>query len=123
MYAVVSAFRCADRPWGARIGRPRRQCVVRAFTKRCADRMDRRQVNHVEAHRGRRFQAFVRGVERAGDPLLVYLIPRRSLGAREELIPRREQRLTTIGEDRIVWRLRDPLAWTEELHCLAYVVG
>ena len=53
----MAAFRGADRPRAARIAGPRRRRVVRALAVRPADRVDRRQVEHVEAQSPRRTAA------------------------------------------------------------------
>ena len=53
---VVPAVRRADRPRRPHVVRPGGQGVVRALAVGRADRVDRRQVDHVEAHRGHRGQ-------------------------------------------------------------------
>src|SRR5215217_1089353 len=123
MDGVVSAFGAADRPWRAGIARAWSQRVVWPFTEGSADGMDWREIDHVEAHGRRCLEPVVRGVEGAGYPTLVLLIPLRTLRARKELIPGREQRLTTIDEDRIVRCRRDQLARSVALHCRSYVLG
>ena len=69
MDGVVPALDVADRPGRPGITGARLQGVVRALPERGADRVDRRQVDHVEAHRRRRLEPGVGGVERARDPL------------------------------------------------------
>ena len=103
----VSAVFGADGPRAARIARRRRQRVVPALAVRAADRMDRRQVEDVEAHRrdvgqprfGVAQRAAARRVGRAR--------------AREHLVPRAEPRANRIDRDAqraIVgrWRWCDP---------------
>ena len=51
MDRVVAALGRADRPRRADVGRPGDQRVVAALAVDPADRVDRRQVEHVEAHR------------------------------------------------------------------------
>src|SRR6185503_15510137 len=50
MHRGVAALRPADGPRAARIARPRAQRVVRALARGAADRVDRREVDDVEAH-------------------------------------------------------------------------
>ena len=82
MDRVVPALRRADRI-GAADDRPApaRQAVVAALAVRRADRMDRREIEHVEAHVADRGQARDHVVEGA--------VPRRIVGlrAREHLVP------------------------------------
>ncbi len=47
---AMSALHRADRPRTAGVFRPHRQGVVRTFALRMPDRMNRRQIQHVEAH-------------------------------------------------------------------------
>ncbi len=60
---VVAALGRADRPGGARVVRLGVQGVVRALAERRADRVDRREVEDVEAHLGHGGQAFHRAAE------------------------------------------------------------
>ena len=83
MHGVVPAGLRADRPWRAGVVGPRSQRVVRALAERVPDRMDRRQVDHVEAHRADRWQPLRGGAERAGSRR----VEGRALRAREELVP------------------------------------
>ena len=66
--------------------------VVRPLAERPADRVDRREVDHVETHRGRRLEPLVRAVEGAGLPRLGLLVVLGPLGPGEELVPGGEQR-------------------------------
>ena len=75
MDGVVSALGGADRPGRPGISRTRGERVVRSLAEGPADRMDWREVDNIEAHRGRSLQPLVGCIERAGDPLLVLLIP------------------------------------------------
>src|SRR5688572_6493680 len=50
--ALVPAAGAADRPGRPRIGAPRLESVIAPFAVIDSDRMDRRQIHHVEAHLG-----------------------------------------------------------------------
>ena len=89
---------------------PGAQRVVGPLAELAADRVDRRQVDHVEAHGRGRLEALVRGVEGAGDPGLVLLVPLRTLGPGEELVPGGEQRRPPVDVDRVVRGGGDQLA-------------
>ena len=64
-----------------------------------ADRVDRRQVDHVEAHRGDGLEPLRGGDQGAADDLAGLLLDVGALGAREELVPAGEERLRAVGED------------------------
>ena len=82
--------------------------VVGALPVDLADRMDRRQVDHVEAHRRDRGESGRGGGERAV-PGLAVLVPAAG-GPREELVPRPEQGARAIDEHGVRLALRDELA-------------
>ena len=88
-----------------------------------ADRMDRRQVDHVEAHRGGGLQPLVRGVEGAGLPGVGLLVVLGTLRAGEELVPGGEQRGPPVDVDRVLRGGGDELARTVPEHRGADVVG
>ncbi len=69
MDGVVAAVLAADRPRRAGVVRARGQRVVGALAVDLADRVDRRQVDHVEAHLGDGVQALRGGHEVAGRDL------------------------------------------------------
>ncbi len=123
MDGVVAALLAADRPRRPGIARARGQRVVRALAELVADRVDRRQVDHVEAHRRRRFEPLVRGVEGARLPGLGLLVELRTLGAGEELVPGGEQRLPAIHVDGVVRGGGDQLARSVRAHRRPYVIG
>ena len=99
---VVAALVGADRPRRADVVRPGDQRVVAALAVDPADRVDRRQVEHVEAHRGD-----APGSRSAAVAKVPCLIGRRrpadhgALGAREELVPGGEQRPLAVDPDRV----------------------
>ena len=90
MDRVVAAFRAADRIGAAEIARLGAQRVVAALAVGAADRVDRREIQHVEAHRADRRQPADHVVERA--------VARRIVRdrAREQLVPTGERRLRPI---------------------------
>ena len=115
---VVPTVGRADRPRRPDVVRPSHQRVVRALAVDRADRMDRRQVHHVEAHRGDAVQRGRRGRERA---------VHRSAGlvdaagrAREQLIPGPEQRALAVHEDLVRPAPGDQLADRELVHDRAH---
>ena len=81
MERVVAALRAADRIGAAGIVRPGRQRVVAALAVLPADRVDRREVEHVEAH--------ALDVGQAPDHVVEGAVPVRiaALRAREQLVP------------------------------------
>src|SRR5437870_1591584 len=54
---LVAALGCADRPRAADVSWRRRQRIVATFAALAANRMDRRQIQDVEAHLGNVWQA------------------------------------------------------------------
>src|SRR3954466_3958303 len=93
MDRVVPAVLRADRPWRTDVVRLRRQRVVAALAVRAADRVDRRQVDDVEAER-RGLRQHVRDAAEAA--------PR----TREDLVPRAEAREHTVDVDLVGGRGR-----------------
>src|SRR5439155_12860645 len=89
----VPALRPADRPRAARIARPGLERVVLALPVRAADRVDRGEVDDVEADLRQLWQAPLETLEAA---------PR----AREELVPGAEAR--ELGVDVELERARQP---------------
>ena len=83
---VVSAGGVADGPGRARVLGGGVQGVVLALLERVADRVDRREVDDVEAHGRDLVEAVVAGVEGARDPVAVG-IDVGALAAGEELVP------------------------------------
>src|SRR4029453_9716994 len=122
MDGVVSAFFGADRPGRPWVGWGRRERIVRSLAIRPADWVDGREVDHIEAHRRRSLKPLVGAVERAGNPPLVFFVPLRTLGAREELIPGGEQGRAAIGEDRVILGGRYQLPWAIAAPFCAYTV-
>ena len=101
MDGVVAALGRADRPRDAGIAGPGVERVVRALAKRRADRMDRREVDDVEAHGGDGRQPLRRG----GEGARLGRVERRAFGAREELVPRAVERALAVDPERV--RARD----------------
>ena len=75
--------------------------VVGALAVDLADRVDRRQVDDVEAHRGDGVEPLGGGLEGAAGDLAGLGVLRRALGAREELVPAAEERLGAVGVRRV----------------------
>ena len=93
MNRIVPALRATDGPRAADITRLGRGRVVATLSESPPDRMHRRQIEHVEAHRPDRIEPVLHIPQRA--------VPRR-IGrgrAREEFIPRAEARLGTIDPE------------------------
>src|SRR5690606_41945168 len=65
MGGLVAAGASADRPRAARVARGRVERVVSPFAMRLADRMDRRQIDDIEAERRDVRQPRLRALERA----------------------------------------------------------
>src|SRR5439155_1716283 len=93
MHGGVPTFLGADRPRAARIALRRPQRVVLPLPVRVSDRMDRRQVDDVEAERSQLGQRLPNAVEAAP-------------GAREELVPGAEAREHTVDLDAVRRRPR-----------------
>src|SRR6185437_2395988 len=99
MHGLVSALTAADRPWASRVAGGGADAGVGALALDLAERMDRRQVQHVETHRGDVGQQSLEvreGTVLAG--------PGRS-GTRKHLVPAGEARAPPFyldGERRLV---------------------
>ena len=96
---VVAAVLAADRPRRAGVVRARGQGVVGALAVDLADRVDRRQVEDVEAHLGHPVEALGRRPEGAAGDLAGLRVARRALRAREELVPAAEERARAVGAE------------------------
>ncbi len=90
----VAAVGRADRPRAAGVLGAGVEAVVRPLAMGEADRVDRREVDDVEAHLGERRQPGRGGAQRAG------VVRRSTLGAREELVPRRERAELAVDPQR-----------------------
>ena len=99
---VVPAVLAPDRVRGARILRAGVERVVRPLAVDRADRVDRGEVDDVEAHVGDGGQALGGGAQCAGDPFAGGLVVVAALGAREELVPRPVERALALDEPRVV---------------------
>jgi hypothetical protein len=97
---VVTTLVRADRPRRTGIAGTRIEGVVRPLAVDAADRVHRRQVDHVEAHRSHGGQPLGSRAQRAGYHRAL-LVDARALGAREELVPGADQRPLTVCEDRV----------------------
>src|SRR5712692_5720419 len=101
MDGLVPSFGCADGPWAAGIVGAGGGGVVAPLPVAAADWVNRRQVEHVEAHGRDVGQARLRVLKRA-------VLARRSGGrAREELVPGAEARAGPVypdGQDLVVGR-------------------
>ncbi len=77
----VAALAAADRPWHARVVATGRDHVVGTLAKPAPDWVDRRQVEHVEAHLG--------DVRQAGDDVAQGAVPAALAGRRprKQLVP------------------------------------
>ena len=95
---VVAAVLGPDRPGRAGVVGSGGQRVVRALAVHLADRVDRRQVDHVEAHLGHGVEALRGGAEVAADDLAGLGVLGGSLRAREELVPAAEERERAVRE-------------------------
>ena len=91
---VVPAFVRADRVGAARVVGQRRQRVVAPLAVDPADRMDRREIEHVEAHRADRRQAR----DHVGKRAVAVRIA--ALATREDLVPARESGRRPLGVER-----------------------
>ncbi len=90
----VAAVEAPDGPGASRVAGTRGQGIVRALARGAADRVDRGQVHHVEAHAGDLGQP----LDHVGE---CPVAPRRPpLGAREQLVPGGEARLDPVGHHR-----------------------
>jgi hypothetical protein len=94
MDRLVASLGAADRPRAADVVRPGVERVVRAFAMAVPDRMDRREVEHVESHPGDVGQARLAVAERAVPPRL------RARRAGKHLVPRGIARALAVDHDR-----------------------
>ena len=84
MHRGVAALRAADRPWAPGVAGRGGERVVASLAVRAPDRVDRRQVDDVEAHRRHALELRLRVLEG-------------SAGAREELVPGGDARALAVG--------------------------
>ena len=94
LHGIVAAFRRADRPGTPGIGGPCRKRVVPSLAEAAADRVDRRQVDHVEAH-CRNVRQALRGLRKGRASSRV--APGRP---REEFVPGAKSRPRPLDDDR-----------------------
>ena len=94
---VVAAQAAADRPWRTGVVGPGGEGVVGPLAVDLADRVDRREVDHVETHRGDSVEPLRCRGERAADDPARLLLDESALGAREELVPAAEERARPVG--------------------------
>src|SRR5262249_4356979 len=92
MHRGVAAVGGTDGPWAAGLARLRRERVVAALAVRPTDGVDRRQIDDVEAHRGRAVELGLRILERPVTPFA-------ATAARKELVPGGEARALAVGDD------------------------
>ncbi len=104
---VVPARGRADRPRGADVARLGVHGVVAALAVHGADRVDRREVDDVEAHLRDAVELLGRGDERAVHRAAGLVAP--AGGPREDLVPGAEQRPRAVGEDVALRALGDQL--------------
>ncbi len=97
---VVAALVRADGPRRAGVVRPGVQGVVGPLAVDPPDRVDRRDVDDVEAHRGDGREPLHRGAEGAGPPAAVGVLAG-ALRAREQLVPGAVQRPLALHPDRV----------------------
>ena len=90
---IVSALGRADGIGAARVAGRSRQAVVAALARGSADRMDRREVEHVEAHVAHVGQAFDHVAERAVAVRIA------ALGPGEHFVPGGEAGRRAVGEN------------------------
>src|SRR5438067_13798852 len=100
MDRLVATFGAADGPGASDVVGRRLERVVLSLARGAADRMDRRQVDDVEA------QLFDVGVHPRGIAERA-VAPRRSGRAREELVPGAEDGALALGEDAQFLRMTD----------------
>src|SRR5262249_46913027 len=101
---LVSAVGGSDRPRTSWIARLRGQRVIAPFSKTPADRMNRRQIQHVEVH-GRDIRQAAFGFLERGAARRVG-----SGRAREHLVPRAESRTLALDDHAQVARIARPEA-------------
>src|SRR4051794_27733882 len=88
-----------NRPWASHITRLRSRRVVLALSETMPDGVDRRQIQHVEVHRGH--------IRQPGFAIFEGAVPARFAcgGTRKELVPGREPRLRSIDLHRKLARI------------------
>ncbi len=96
MDRVVPTLVGADRPRRPGVVLLGHQAVVGTLAVDPADRVDRREVHHVEAHRSDRVEPLRRGAEVARDDPAGLLVLVGALAAREELVPRAVERTRPV---------------------------
>ena len=92
---VVTTLRRPDRPRRSDVVRRRDQRVVGPLAVDLADRVDWRQVDHIESHVGDAREILSRGQERAVHGVAVVVPAARR--SREHLVPRSVERATSVG--------------------------
>ncbi len=107
---VVAALVGADRPRRPGVALLGHEGVVGALAVDLADRVDRREVQHVEAHRGDRVEPLGRGAEAARDDLAGVAVDIGPLAAGEELVPGAVERAGTVDVQLVRALGRDEVA-------------
>ena len=110
MDRVVPAVLRPDRPGGAGVPGPGGQRVVGALAVDLADRVDRRQVDHVEAHAGDRVEALGGRAQGPAGDLAGRGVDGGALGPREELVPAAVERPRPVREDGVRTHHRQQVA-------------
>jgi len=108
---VVATFQRADRPRRTDVALSGDERVVAALAVDPADRVDRRQVDDVEAHLRDPGQPVRGGREGTVPDRLSGRVDHGAFRAREELVPRREQRALAIGPQRVRRRAGDQVPY------------
>ena len=107
---VVAAVGRADGVGAARVVGPGVQGVVAALARGRADRVDRGEVDDVEAHACDRLEPLRGGAQRAGVPAAALLVVPGPLGPREDLVPRAEEGELALDEQPVCRAGADHLA-------------
>ena len=107
---VVAAVGGADGVRAAGVAVLGGEAVVLALARRRADGVHRGEVDDVEAHGGDGRQPLGRGAQRAGAPDAGLFVVAGALGAREDLVPRAEQRELALDEQGVCRAGADHLA-------------
>ncbi|MPM41961.1 hypothetical protein SDC9_88623 [bioreactor metagenome] len=119
---VVAAVGRPDRPDRPGIAGLGGQGVVAALAEGGADRVDRRQVDDVEAHRRGVLEPGDGSVEGAGVPGAVRILVG-ALGPREELVPGREQGALAVDPHRVLGGGRDQQPRPVGVHGATYATA